>query len=684
MVQIGIFLCSCSGTIDLSLKQLKKDLKKLDGVKVVEIHDLLCQKDGLNHIIYDVRNFKLDCILIAGCEKKKAIFNNLAEQLGLPQPLIVNTKEWCGYVHEQKEGTEKAKGLIHLALMQEFWNVKTIQQSVEKSVILVGGDRASRLASALSRLAHVTLITQQHTSCTELTCESKLAHVTPVTKQIQDARAEFDILIGAPSNIYGSIGAFEVEFEPNQIDYNCCIDCKRCIEVCEDDAIIDGSIIYINDRCTECGKCVDICPVHAIDLKPHSVRLSAGQVIVDDKRFSTKLGIHQIDGHDPLSIITDVVSLFDGIKKPKYLDYDLSACASSVHGLSGCSLCFCPYGAMKRDADGKITIDEISCEGCGLCATLCPLSLIKLDAFSNKRVLSSIDTLLIAASKLKRRIILFTDIKEGKYLLDEVGRLRLSYPPVLPVLLPSIKSLSKEHILRAFDAGADGVVILGHGESSLELDLIRACLRQLDMDNRLITIEQLDPDTFTSAVKIFAGRLEPSTIRKYEPVKLEDMSNRAVFLALIESLSAKTNKLPDVKLPSKEFGFVTISSTCTICDACTGVCPTESILKDENKIIFNHGMCINCGLCKEACPEHAIEVVGMLDTARLLSNEKLVLASSNPMYCARCGKAYITEASYERITSKLSEKGLDNITLSYCERCRPVVTLEQMMEVKDE
>jgi len=684
VAQIGIFLCSCSGTINLSLKQLKKDLKKLDDVRVVEIHDLLCQKDGLNHIIYDVRNFKLDRILIAGCEKKKAIFNNLAEQLGLPQPLIVNTKEWCGHVHEQKEGTEKAKGLIHLALMQEFRNVKTIQQSVEKSVILVGGDRALRLASALSKLAHVTLITQLHTSCTESTCESKLAHVTLIAKEIQDARAEFDILIGVPSNIYGSIGAFEVEFEPNQIDYNRCIDCKRCIEVCEDDAIIDGSIIYINDRCTECGKCVDVCPVHAIDLKPHSVRLSAGQVIVDDERFSMKLGIHQIDGHDPLSTITDVVSLFDGIKKPKYLDYDLSACASSVHGLSGCSLCFCPYGAMKRGADGKITIDEISCEGCGLCAVLCPLSLIKLDAFSNKRVLSSIDTLLIAAGKLKRRIILFTDIKEGKHLLDEVGRLRLSYPPVLPVLLPSIKSLSKEHILRAFDAGVDGVVILGPGESSLELDLIRTCLRQLDMDNRLIAIEQLDPDTFTSAVKIFAGRLEPSTIRKYEPVKLEDMSNRAVFLALIESLSAKTNKLPDVKLPSKEFGFVTIDSTCTICDACTGVCPTESILKDENEIVFNHGMCINCGLCKEACPEHAIEVVGMLDTARLLSNEKLVLASSNLMYCARCGKAYMTEASYERITSKLSEKGLDNITLSYCERCRPVVTLEQMIEVKDE
>ncbi|CAD6491794.1 MAG: Electron transport complex subunit RsxB [Candidatus Argoarchaeum ethanivorans] len=662
MVQIGIFLCSCSDTINLSLKQLKKDLKKLDGVRVVEIHDLLCQKDGLNHIIYDVRNFKLDRILIAGCEKKRAIFNNLAEQLGLPQPLIVNTKEWCGYVHEQKEGTEKAKGLIHLALTQEFWNVKTIKQPVEKSVILIGGDRASRLASALSKLAHVTLI----------------------TKQIQDVRAEFDILIGTPLNIYGSIGAFEVEFEPNQIDYNRCIDCKRCIEVCEDDAIIDGSIIYINDRCTACGKCVDACPVHAIDLKPHPMRLSAGQVIVDDENFSMKLGIHQIDGRDPLSLITDVISLFDGIKKPRYLNYDLSSCASSVYGLSGCSLCFCPYGAIKRDADGKITIDEISCEGCGLCATLCPLSLIELDAFSNKRILPSIDTLLIASSKLKRRIILFTDIKEGKYLLDEVGRLRLSYPPVLPVLLPSIKSLSKEHILRAFDAGADGVVILGHTESSLELDLIRACLRQLGMDNRLITIEQLDPDTFTSAVKIFAGRLEPSMIRKYEPVKLEDMSNRAVFLALIESLSVKTSKLPDVKIPSKEFGFVTVGSTCTICDACTGVCPTKSILKDENKIIFNHGMCINCELCKEVCPEHAIEVVGMLDTARLLSNEKLVLASSNLMYCARCGKAYMTEASYERITSKLSEKGLDSITLSYCERCRPVVTLEQMIEVKNE
>ena len=467
------------------------------------------------------------------------------------------------------------------------------------------------------------------------------------------------------------------------MDQNLCIECKRCIEVCEDNAIVDGETIQITDGCTLCGKCLGVCPTHAINLEPGVLRVSAGQVIVEDKDLTPdRLGIYLIGKQDDTSIITGVVSLFEGVEKPRYLNYDLSECASFSRGVSGCTLCYCPHDAISRDSEGKLGIDEILCEGCGLCQALCPISCIKLNVFSNERILSSIDTLLTGASELKRRIILFASSKDGKELLDAVGWLRLKYPPVLPVFLPSTYLLSKEHILRAFDAGADGVVILG--ENEVEPDLVKSCLDGFNLQDRMIGIEDFDPGLCVDELSGFADGLKQSPIRKREPVELEDLSNRGIFLSLIKSISRKTNKVPEIKVASREFGLLTIGLSCTVCDACAAICPTGALCKDENRIIFDSGICINCGLCEKVCPEGAIEIEAVLDLSKAIRHDRSELASSKLLYCARCGKPYMTEASLERIADKFREKGFDESPLRYCDRCRPVVTLEKMMEVQDE
>jgi ferredoxin/coenzyme F420-reducing hydrogenase delta subunit len=645
-VQIGIFLCSCAGTIDIPLKELKKSFKKFDGLSFLETHDLLCQVDGLNHIIYDVKTFNPDEILIAGCEKKQATFDDLAKAFGLPPPRHVNIREGCGWVHERKDATAKAKGLINLSLAVSPVEERFIQRDVGRSVILIGENEAVRLAALLSNLADVTLISRAR-------------------------------------GVYGSIGAFDVEFEPNPIDQNLCIECKRCIEVCEDNAILDDVIIHITDSCTGCGKCLSVCPTNAINLEPEVLRVGAGQVILEDEDLTPeRLGVHLIGKQDDASIITGVVSLFDGVKKPRYLDYELSECASFSRGVSGCTLCHCPSGAISRDPEGRLAIDEISCEGCGLCQACCPISCIKLDVFSNERILSSIDALLTGASELKRRIILFTSIEAGKELLDRVGRLRLKYPPILPVFLPSNAVLSKEHILRAFDAGADGVVILG--ECEVELDLLKSCLDGFNLQDRMIEIEEFEPDRFLDELSGFADRLKQSPIRRDEPVELEDFGNRGIFLTLIKSISRKTNKVPEIMVASREFGLITINPSCTICDACGAICPTGALSKDENRIIFDYGICINCGLCEKVCPEGAIEIEAVLDLSKAIRHDRSEVASSELLYCARCGKPYMTQASLERIAEKFREKGFDESPLRYCDRCRPVVTLEKLMEVKYE
>ncbi|RLG35148.1 hypothetical protein DRN98_01690 [Methanosarcinales archaeon] len=659
----GLFLCSCAGTIKLSFKDLKKTFGKLDEVCVVETHDLLCHADGLNHITYYIRNFKPDRILIAGCEKKQEIYDDLARTLELPPPKLVDIREACGWVHNKRDGTQKAKGIINLALMEDPEIEGTIQRNVGRSLIMIGGKGVYNLAPSLAKISDVSILTSDPKNLNSLD--------------------GIKFYIGEPKAIYGKIGAFEVKFDPNRLDQNHCIECGRCIEVCDDRAILDGMIYSITDACTLCGKCIGVCPADAINLTPESRLIGAGQIILEDESLTTiRSGIHLANEEDPASLVAEVVSNFDTIEKPRYLDHDLTDCASYAHGLSGCTLCTCPNGAITRKPDGKLEIDEISCEGCGLCASLCPLSLLKLTFFPNERVFTMIERLLTGAKDLKPRIILFTDLKAGKKLLDKVGRLRMSYPPILPLFLPSTLALSVEHILRALDAGADGVIILG--ETGIDQDFIRKCLDGLDLKDRMLITQVFDPDAFTEAITEFSGQLTPSRIRKKKMCELDDFKNRAVFLALIRSLSDKTGKIPELKISSSAFGVATIDSRCTVCDACTAVCPAGALRKEENRIFFRHGECINCRLCEKACPESAIRIEAVLDLSKTIRQEEDELASSKPVKCARCGEVYTTEALYETLKKRLSEQGIDVEPLRYCERCRPLASLEQRMNIKDE
>lgn len=65
-----------------------------------------------------------------------------------------------------------------------------------------------------------------------------------------------------------------------------------------------------------------------------------------------------------------------------------------------CSLCekcieACPYGARWRDEDeGKIMVDELSCQGCGSCAAVCPNSASVLRGFRDQQIFSVIDAAL--------------------------------------------------------------------------------------------------------------------------------------------------------------------------------------------------------------------------------------------------------------------------------------------------
>ncbi|MDP2767213.1 MAG: hypothetical protein Q8O41_07170, partial [Candidatus Methanoperedens sp.] len=71
-MKTGVFLCTCSGTINIDFKKLKKGI----AADVIEVHDQLCQEDGIAKIIDNFKKHELNQAIIA-CSSKKQVFDAL-------------------------------------------------------------------------------------------------------------------------------------------------------------------------------------------------------------------------------------------------------------------------------------------------------------------------------------------------------------------------------------------------------------------------------------------------------------------------------------------------------------------------------------------------------------------------------------------------------------------------------
>ncbi len=121
-----------------------------------------------------------------------------------------------------------------------------------------------------------------------------------------------------------------------------CLKCNRCEEVCPTNVVgladvRDGAIASRTPKlrfevgyCTFCMKCIDVCPTNAL-------------VRVDKKR--AKIGVAVVQKN---------------------------SCIPWQWG--GCTKCYerCPVKAINLDEQKRPVVDEVKCNGCGLCELICP------------------------------------------------------------------------------------------------------------------------------------------------------------------------------------------------------------------------------------------------------------------------------------------------------------------------
>jgi heterodisulfide reductase subunit A len=148
-------------------------------------------------------------------------------------------------------------------------------------------------------------------------------------------------------------------------------------------------------------------------------------------------------------------------------EYALDPIVAFVHEdlCDGCGLCagVCPTGAILQ-TKGAPKISEALCTGCGICLSACPRDALDLHCYTNDQLLAQVEAAVGEARDGHGPIVLvFADDAATYRLADNVGTGKKAYTASARIIrVPSGSRVTPKLMLRAFELGVDGILI---GES---------------------------------------------------------------------------------------------------------------------------------------------------------------------------------------------------------------------------
>jgi len=188
-----------------------------------------------------------------------------------------------------------------------------------------------------------------------------------------------------------------------------------------------------------------------------------------------------------------------------------------------CVLCLtchrvCPHGAITWD--NRAIINELACQGCGVCASQCPNNAIQIRNFTDDQVEAALGTL---DPRLTPRIIAFMCQNSAW----EAYHAALKMEPVnlplgfTPLKMPCAGKIDMDYLLKAFASGADGVLVLachpdncksqqGNEHALWRVEQAQVMLAEAGVDPRRLVFKTLAanaPRDFLAAVDYLSGVL---------------------------------------------------------------------------------------------------------------------------------------------------------------------------------
>jgi ferredoxin len=385
--------------------------------------------------------------------------------------------------------------------------------------------------------------------------------------------------------------------------------------------------------------------------------------------------------------IFDTADLVGEFEKPRYVAFDAALCAHSRSKKTGCTRCLdlCPTGAIVPAGD-SVAIDPYACAGCGSCAAVCPTGAATYALPAPVGLFERLRTLLtVYADKGGTDpVLLVHDGRHGEALIAALARHGRGLPArVLPFAVNEVSQVGLDFLATAFGWGAARICLLiGPGAErdgiAQSIGLAETLLAGLGYGTgRVAVLDESDPDLVGAALR------EKTEAAPKAGSFLAMGNNRArTMLALRHLRDHAPERVDTIALaPGAPFGAVVIEQAgCTLCLACVGACPTGALADNPDKpmLRFAEEACVQCGLCRNTCPESVITLQPRLN---FLAAGQVVLKEEEPAECVRCHKPFGSKSSIERIVAKLAAHpmfaagALDRIRM--CEDCRVIVQFEQ-------
>ncbi len=160
------------------------------------------------------------------------------------------------------------------------------------------------------------------------------------------------------------------------------------------------------------------------------------------------------------------------ILSKKEIEVELTKAIVDEETCVGCGACAsaCPFDAITWSDFGLPIVNVEACTGCGICAATCPVAAMQLRLFRDEQILPAIEGLLKPTKWLEDRdepvIVAFACEGAAGYAAEIAGQLGMKMPENLRVLkVPCSGRLDALHLMKAFEQGADGVVIFACPEN---------------------------------------------------------------------------------------------------------------------------------------------------------------------------------------------------------------------------
>ncbi|MGH7003505.1 MAG: 4Fe-4S dicluster domain-containing protein, partial [Alphaproteobacteria bacterium] len=565
---------------------------------------------------------------------------------------FVNIREAAGWSDEARDATPKIAALLkHAALSVTPAPVVSLKS--EGVTLIYGKDeRAIEAARRLADRLNVTVLLQPG---------------VPVTPP---RRRDVPVVQGRVRTAKGYLGAFEVVVD----DYATPAPSSRA--ALEFGATRDGA----RSRC-------DI----ILDLTGGTPLFTA---------HATRDGYLRPDPGNIAAVeeaIAKAAELVGEFDKPRYALFKAELCAHSRSKKTGCTRCLdvCVPGAITPAGD-HVAIDPFVCAGCGACAAVCPTGAASYSLPRVHELIGRVRTLLEAYRDAngKNPVLLVHDPRHGEPLIDLAARHGSGLPArVIPFVVNEISQLGLEFFAAAVALGAAAIRVLAPAKARYERAALAQQMGYAETifaglgfgPGRLGLIETDDPDALSSALYAALPTLAAN------PASFLPLGEKRglAHLALSKLHEAAPAPVDTIALPKgAPFGTLDVTvAGCTLCLACVSACPTGALTDNPDKpmLRFSEMACIQCGLCKNTCPEKVIELVPRLDF-RAHARGTITIKEEEPFHCIRCSKAFGTKSSVERVIAKVAgehwmfrdPKMVDRLRM--CADCRIIVQTESALD----